>query len=145
MLLAICLQFIGQTRVAWWDLDKTTVAINIAHNDFSTQEVRQKTLFGNRQKHVCDQLKLANRLLLQPHAEYEYQFSFTIPQQVPATSRCPLGDCEYVLQLVLQHTKKANKEFHQRITVKDKLDLSQNLTYKEVTHKYFTSAPTMGL
>ncbi|KAM7363063.1 uncharacterized protein ACRADG_000120 isoform 2-T2 [Cochliomyia hominivorax] len=104
------------------------------HNDFSTQEVTtDKTHYFSKQKHVCEQLKLdsMNCKQLQPHVEYKFQFCFIIPQHVPATYRCLYGQTEYGLYLQIQHAKKVNKEFHQRIVIKNKLDLKQELKYKE--------------
>lgn len=135
---AIILEFYGQSTVQWWELDKTEE--NIMHNDFSTQEVSDKTLYNRQQKHVCEQLKLdsshCSSKHLQPHVEYKYTFCFPIPQHVPATFRCLYGQTEYGLRLQLQRTKKVNKEFHQRIVVKTKLDLTKEIMYKEVKSCY---------
>uniref|UniRef100_A0A1I8PWF2 Uncharacterized protein n=2 Tax=Stomoxys calcitrans TaxID=35570 RepID=A0A1I8PWF2_STOCA len=135
----ILLQFYGRTKVAWLDLDKSAVVAatceanggQVMLNDFSSQELWQKTPFSDQQKHVCEQQQLTGQHLLQPHRSYKYKFRFLIPAQTPATSRCPLGDCEYELQVIVQHPKKINKAFHQRIVVKNKLDLSQNITAQE--------------
>ncbi|XP_037825337.1 uncharacterized protein LOC119613378 [Lucilia sericata] len=131
---AIILEFYGQTTIQWWELDKTKE--NIMHNDFSTHEIvaSDKTLYNQQQKHVCEQLKLDSlncKQLLQPHVEYTYRFCFTIPQQAPATYRCRYGETEYGLRLQMQHAKKVNKEFHQRIVVKNKLDLTKDIKYQE--------------
>ena len=107
------------------------------HNDFSIEEVTNKTVYKHQQKHVCEQLELAtsiNCLQLMAHVEYTFPFCFNIPEQLPATLHCPYGQTEYGLRLQLQHAKKVDKEFHQRIVVKNKLDLSKEIKYKEV-HK----------
>lgn len=129
---AIILEFYGQSTVQWWELDKTKE--NIMHNDYSTQELSDKTLYNHQKKHVCQQLKLdsSNCKQLQPHVEYTFDFCFAIPQQVAATYRCLYGQTEYGLRLQMQHAKKVNKVFHQRIVVKNKLDLTQQTKYKEV-------------
>lgn len=128
------MQFYGQTTLAWLDLDKTTAADEIVHNDFSAKELSSKTLYTDRQKHVCQQLKLTTtEQLLQPNLDYRFEFCFLIPEQAAATSLCPLGECAYGLQVIVQHPKKANKEFHRRIVVKNKLDLSKNITLQKVS------------
>ncbi|XP_065354350.1 uncharacterized protein LOC135948823 [Calliphora vicina] len=133
---AIILEFYGQSTVQWWELDKTKE--NIMHNDYSTQELSDKTLYNSHKKHVCEQLKLdsSNCKQLQPHVEYTFEFCFAIPQQVAATYRCLYGQTEYGLRLQMQHAKKVNKEFHQRIVVKNKLDLTQETKYKEPCDVY---------
>ncbi|XP_073819548.1 uncharacterized protein [Musca autumnalis] len=132
---AIILEFYGHTKLAWLDLDKTAVAADqIVHNDFSSKELKSmKTLYNDSQKHVCEQLQLATaeQQLLHPNVDYRYKFRFLIPAYAAATSRCPLGECEYGLQLTLQHPRKVNKEFHQRIVVKNKLDLSRHIQLHE--------------
>lgn len=138
--LAILLEFYGQTKLEWLDLDKTSMADQIVHNDFSSKELHSmKTLYTNSHKHVCEQLELASnnqrqqQQILHPHVEYRYKFRFPIPVHAAATSRCPLGECEYGLRLIVQHPRKVNKEFHQRIVIKNKLDLSENIELREVS------------
>ncbi|XP_075145121.1 uncharacterized protein LOC142220080 isoform X2 [Haematobia irritans] len=133
---AILLKFYGHTKVAWLDLDKTAAVTNdnveqIMLNDFSSKELWTKTLYSDQQKHVSEQLQLASQHLLQPHHSYKYKFCFLIPPQTAATSHCPLGECEYGLQVIVQQPKKVNKEFHHRIVVKNKLDLSQNIALQQ--------------
>uniref|UniRef100_A0A1I8MVW2 Arrestin-like N-terminal domain-containing protein n=1 Tax=Musca domestica TaxID=7370 RepID=A0A1I8MVW2_MUSDO len=135
---AILLEFYGQTKLEWLDLDKTSMADQIVHNDFSSKELHSmKTLYTNSHKHVCELLELASnnqqqqQQILHPHVEYRYKFRFPIPVHAAATSRCPLGECEYGLRLIVQHPRKVNKEFHQRIVIKNKLDLSENIELRE--------------
>lgn len=105
------------------------------HNDFSTQEVTNKTLYKHQKKHVCKQLELASSIncsQLMSHVEYTFNFCFNIPEHVPATLHSTYGKTEYGLRMQLQHAKKVDKEFHQRIVVRNKLDLSKEIKYKQV-------------
>ncbi|XP_017482089.1 PREDICTED: uncharacterized protein LOC108371100 [Rhagoletis zephyria] len=117
---AIHLSLVGCERVQWLARNRSAL---IPHND-SVEKEDNKELYHGKQEHLCESYTLAKAVRLLPGEVRLEEFCFMLPHDVPASCEMIYGEVVYYVRLVLQRKSVCNKVFKARITVKNRLDLS---------------------
>ncbi|KAH8350131.1 hypothetical protein KR067_002687 [Drosophila pandora] len=118
---ATSITFFGVTTVHWKEPLENP---QIEHNDSSASLEWVKVDYTGDRVHINETKKLTNGLILPTGTTNLGYFKFSIPENLPATCRVPLGSVGYTLTLKIDRCGKFRKCFEKRLVIKRQLDFN---------------------
>ncbi|KAH8311586.1 hypothetical protein KR044_007079 [Drosophila immigrans] len=117
----ISITLLGTSTTSWHESAKCLPQIE--HNDSSGPTEPPQLHYGAAKSLVMQTQQLADSLILPPGSMQLGNFTFQLPNDVPASCHFPHGSISYSLQLTLERRSKQAKRLQHRLIVRKRIEL----------------------